>query len=332
LTDWLMDCTLRFRGRRRRVSREARPEASMFGPLQFSQFDPSFDRLFAPMKRLVDGARSNLRGLLTRRRQLQHLQSEVDRLRKQNRQLKSKTRKAASNGKDDTEQPVRRPPVGGVRFGDLRRLSPISRNFGMNRGQPIDRYFIEKFLTRHAEDIGGRVLEIKDATYTRRFGGDRVSVSDVLDVADDNPHATIVADLTRAEHVPSDTFDCIILTQTLHFIYDVRASIATLCRILKPGGVLLATFPGISQTSCREHGEYYCWALSKLSARRLFEEVFPAQNIEVSADGNVLAAIAFLHGLAAEELRHEELDSQSPDYEVLITLRAIRPDNSSARE
>jgi SAM-dependent methyltransferase len=222
--------------------------------------------------------------------------------------------------------------VGGVRFGDLRRLSPISRNFGMNRGQPIDRYYIERFLSRHVEDIGGRVLEIKDATYTRRFGGDRVSVSDVLDVADANPHATIVADLTRAEHVPSDTFDCIIFTQTLHFIYDVRASIATLRRMLKPGGVLLATFPGISQTSCREHGEYYCWALSKLSARRLFEEAFPAQNIEVNADGNVLSAIAFLHGLAAEELRQVELDNHSPDYEVLITLRAVRPDNSSGAQ
>lgn len=281
------------------------------------------------MKRLADGVRTNLRGLLARGKQLQLLQSEVERLRKQNRRLKSRARKTASNGEYDTEPPARHPPVGGVRFGDLRRLSPISRNFGMNRGQPIDRYYIEAFLSRHAEDIRGRVLEIKDPTYTRRFGGGRVSVSDVLDVADDNPRATIVADLTRADHVPSDTFDCIILTQTLHFIYDVRASISTLCRILKPGGVLLATFPGISQTSCREHSEYYCWAFSKLSARRLFEEAFPAQNIEVNADGNVLAAVAFLHGLASEELRREELDYHSPDYEVLITLRAVRPGNGT---
>jgi SAM-dependent methyltransferase len=208
-------------------------------------------------------------------------------------------------------------------------LSPISRNFGMNRGQPIDRYYIENFLSRHAEDIAGHVLEIRDSTYTRRFGGDRISVSDVLDVDGDNPRATIVGDLTDAGHIPSDTFDCIIFTQTLHFIYDVHAAAMTLCRILKPGGVLLATFPGISQTSCAEHGEYYCWALSRVSARRLFEETFPVNNIEVNAYGNVLAAIAFLHGLASEELRYEELDNHKPDYEVSITVRAIKPHNTS---
>ena len=169
------------------------------------------------------------------------------------------------------------------------------------------------------------MLEIKDASYTQTYGGDRVSVSEVLDVADDNPRATIVADLTRADRVPSDTFDCVILTQTLHFIYDVRSAIQTLHRVLKPGGVLLATFPGISQTSCRVHSEYYCWAFSTLSARRLFEETFPAENIEIQAHGNVLAAIAFLHGLAAEDLSQEELGYHNPDYEVLITLRAVKP-------
>jgi len=222
----------------------------------------------------------------------------------------------------------RRPPIGGVRFGDLRRLSPISRNFGVDRGRPVDRYYVDNFLARHADDIRGRVLEIKDATYTRRYGGKRVNVSDVLDVAEDNHRATIVADLTYADHVPSDTFDCVIFTQTLHFIYDVRAAIQTIHRILKPGGALLATFPGISQTSCREYAERYGWAFTQLSARRLFEEAFPAANIRVEAHGNVLAAIAFLHGLAVEELRQEELDYHDPDYEVLITLKALKQEET----
>lgn len=280
------------------------------------------------MKRFVSGVRTNLRGLLVRGQQLEVLQSEVDRLRKQNRRLKLRAADTASHRMGDTKSPAR-PPVGEVRFGDLRRVSPISRNFGMNRGQPIDRYYIENFLSRHAEDIAGHVLEIKDSAYTRRFGGERVSVRDVLDVDDDNPRATIVADLTSADHIPADTFDCIVFTQTLHFIYDMRAAVMTLCRILKPGGVLLATFPGITQTSCGEHGEYYCWALSRLSAQRLFEETFPAQDIEVNAYGNVLAAIAFLHGLASEELRQEELDNHKPDYEVSITVRARKPHNTT---
>jgi SAM-dependent methyltransferase len=219
-----------------------------------------------------------------------------------------------------------RPPVGSVRFGDLRRLKPISRVFGFDRGLCIDRYYIENFLAKHAEDIRGHVLEIGDDTYTRRFGGDRVARSDVLHVQEGNPKATIVADLTCADSIPSDTFDCIIFTQTLQFIYDVRAAIRHLHRILKPGGVLLATFPGISQISRYDMdrwGDY--WRFTTLSARMLFEEVFPSGNVTVRAYGNVLAAVAFLHGLSAEELRREELDYHDPDYELIITLRALKP-------
>lgn len=212
-----------------------------------------------------------------------------------------------------------------VRFGNLRRVTPISRNFGFDRGLPVDRYYVENFLARQTSDIRGRVMEIGDDSYTRKYGADRVTVSDILHVVEGNPQATIVADITRAEHIPSDAFDCIIFTQTLHLIYDVRAAIRTLYRILKPGGVLLTTFPGISQISRDEWGPYWCWAFTTLSARRLFEEVFPAANVEVEAHGNVLAAISYLHGLAAEELRVEELDLHDRDYEVLITLRAVKP-------
>jgi SAM-dependent methyltransferase len=217
------------------------------------------------------------------------------------------------------------PPVGRVRFGSLRRLTPISRAFGFDRGLPIDRYYIERFLSVHAGDIRGDVLEIGDDTYTRRFGGDRVTKSDVLHVSEGNPKATIVGDLTCAAHIPPDSFDCVILTQTLHLIYDVRGALKTLHRILKPDGVLLATFPGISQISHDLWRESWCWGFTHLSARRLFEEIFPTANVCVEVCGNVLAAIAFLHGLAAEELRQEELEYRDAHYEVSIMVRAVKP-------
>jgi glycosyltransferase involved in cell wall biosynthesis len=218
-----------------------------------------------------------------------------------------------------------RPPVGWVRFGSLRRVTPISRHFGFDRGLPIDRYYIENFLARHADDIRGHVLEIGDDTYTRRMGGNRVTRSDVLHVEEGNPKATYVADLTRADHLPSDTFKCIILTQTLHLIYDVRAALQTIYRILKPGGVVLATFPGISQVTHDQWGDYWYWSFTSRSSQRLFEEVFPRTNIQVKTSGNVLTAIAFLQGLATEELRQEELDYHDEKYEVLITVRAMKP-------
>jgi ubiquinone/menaquinone biosynthesis C-methylase UbiE len=165
-----------------------------------------------------------------------------------------------------------------------------------------------------------------DNNYTRRFGRERVTRSDVLHSKPGNPNATIVADLTCAEGIKTDSFDCIILTQTLQFIYETRATIKTLYRILRPGGVLLAAFPGISQIARYDMdnwGEY--WRFTTLSARRLFEEQFPSESTAVEAHGNVLAAMAFLQGLVSRELRQEELDFRDRDYELLITLRAVKP-------
>ena len=218
------------------------------------------------------------------------------------------------------------PPVGRVRFGSLRRVTPLSREFGYDRGQPIDRYYIERFLSAHASDIRGHVLEIADAIYTRRFGRDRVTKSDVLHVLQGQPGATIVGDLTCADHLPSATFDCVILTQTLQFIYDVPAALRTVGRILRPGGTVLATVPGITPISRYDLERWGCyWAFTSQSARRLFEAVFPAAAVAVEAHGNVLAASAFLYGMAAEELKPGELDARDPDYPVVITVRAARP-------
>ena len=222
-----------------------------------------------------------------------------------------------------------RPPVGMVRFGSLRRVTPVSRIAGWDRGRPLDRYYIEAFLARHTRDVRGHVLEIGDDRYTRQFGGEPVTRSDVLHACEGNPAATIIADLSYADHIPSDTFDCIILTQTLQCVYDTRAAIRTLQRILRPGGILLATFPGIAAISRPDDdqwGDY--WRFTGKGARRLFEEVFPATGLSVDAAGNVLAAAAFLYGLAVEELSNDELEHVDPNYELVITVRAQKLENT----
>jgi SAM-dependent methyltransferase len=212
-----------------------------------------------------------------------------------------------------------------VRWGDLRRTAPISRNFGYDRGSPIDRHYIESFLSTHSGDIAGRVLEVKDRTYTQRFGGRRVTHSDVLDIDPQNPVATIVADLNAARELPGDAFDCIILTQTLLLVYDVRSAIRELYRSLKPGGVLLATVPGITPIAYAELGDTWYWAFTRRSMQWLFQEHFPAHHLTVEAYGNALSATAFLQGLSLSELRLEELAVQDPDYQVIVTVRAVKP-------
>jgi SAM-dependent methyltransferase len=221
---------------------------------------------------------------------------------------------------------TRWPPVGGVRFGSLKRLKPISRDWGFERGLPIDRYYIEKFLSDCNNDIGGRVLEIKENIYTLKFGGDRVSKSDVLHKVEGNPMATIVADLTSAEELVDNIFDCIICTQTLQCIYAIKSAIETLYRIIRPGGVLLVTVPSITHISRydMDHwGDY--WRFTSLSTKLLFEEAFPEDKLTVRTYGNVLTAVAFLHGVASEELSKEELDYIDNDYELLIAVRAVKP-------
>lgn len=215
-------------------------------------------------------------------------------------------------------------PPGRIRWGDLRRSAPLSRSFGYDRGTPVDRYYIERFLARHSGDIAGRVLEVKDDTYTRRFGGQRVSSGDVLDIDAGNPRATIVADLAAADGIPPDAFDCIVLTQVLQLIYDLPAAARSLHRALRPGGVLLVTIPGISQVAYRSLGHTWHWAFTEASARRLFEDAFAGGSVDVAMHGNVLAATALLQGLAVEEVRTAELDVSDADYQVIITVRAVK--------
>lgn len=208
-------------------------------------------------------------------------------------------------------------------FSALRRVTPYRPAFGWHRGKCIDRYYIEAFLAAHQQDICGRVLEVCSDEYTRRFGGARVTRSDIIDVDEENQARTMTADLTHCPSIDDDAFDCIICTQTLPFIYDVGAAVRELHRIVKPGGVVLATLSGIAKIAERQMcgaGEDF-WRFTSNSARRLFGEEFGEANIEVVSYGNVLAAIAFLHGLVVPELKAEELDYYDPEYQLTVAVR-----------
>jgi len=220
-------------------------------------------------------------------------------------------------------RPTHTPPPGRLDFGDLRRVEPIARDFGYGRGGPVDRYYIEAFLATHADDVAGRVLEVGDAAYTRRFGGRRVARADVLYVDDSAPEATFVGDLSDGSFLPDAAFDCVVLTQTLHLVYDFRAAVRTLSRILRPGGVLLLTVPGISNLASDRWGDVWHYSFTPHSLGRLLAEDFDGDAV-VSSHGNVLAAVAFLHGLGRQELTTDELDAADRRYAVVHTVRAVR--------
>ena len=248
---------------------------------------------------------------------------------------------------------MRRRLRGPLWLGPLRRVTPVSPNFGFERGTPVDRYYIAEFFDRHADRIRGRVLEVGERLYARERGAfsarqrkeppppvrSTVTSVDVLDLSESNPEATVVADLGAEDAgLPAGAFDCIICTQTLQFVYDVRAAIRNLHRALAPGGSLLMTVPGISQISAAEvivsptltaadYGEADLldyWRLTPASAAALCAEEFGAHEVTVESYGNVLTAVALLHGLTVEDLRPGELAHGDPGYPVIVGICATK--------
>lgn len=205
-----------------------------------------------------------------------------------------------------------------IDWGGLRRISPISKHFGFERGTPVDRYYVERFLASSAADIFGRVLEIGDDVYTTRFGRSRVTACRILDVSASNPKATIVADLSAPDSLPPNAFDCAIVTQTLQLIYDVRTALKALRRSLRTGGVLLATIPGVTPMSL--YDQWY-WSFTQHSVERLCAEVFQEDTVTIKTYGNALAATCFLEGIALEELDTANLDVRDPAIDVLIAIK-----------
>jgi len=218
--------------------------------------------------------------------------------------------------------PARKP----LTWGDFSRESPLSDVWGLDRGRPVDRYFIESFLNEHTADVHGHVLEVKDPGYTARFGGDRVRRSSVLDVDPDNRVASVIGDLATPGSILLDGVDCFILTQTVHIIYDIEGAVREAVRLLSPGGVLLCTIPAVSRVNYEdgglEHGDF--WRLTAAAVRRLFEQLPQVERLEVKTYGNVRTCAAFLYGLAAEELPEDVLDHHDPWFPLLHGVRVVK--------
>jgi SAM-dependent methyltransferase len=211
------------------------------------------------------------------------------------------------------------------RWGNLRRRRPFSEHFGNDRGTPVDRVYIARFLAEHAVDVRGRVLEVGDAAYTRRYGGRRVTGGDILDIDPGNQAATILADLAQPDSLPADRFDCFLLIQTLQYVADVQTALRNAWRSLRPGGVLLVCVPGISRLDPDPGPEYDLYRFSPAGLTATLRAALPAAGQRVAGYGNLLAAVAFLYGIAAEELRPEELAAYDPHYPVLAAARVVKP-------
>lgn len=227
---------------------------------------------------------------------------------------------------------LRLPIVRHLRWLRLRRLEPIGN--GRQQGTPIVRYYWQEFLQRHRSVIGGTVLEIGTTDTVRRFGGIQVTSADAIDLSAHSPEVTVVADLSRADNVPGDQYDCFVNQFTMHLIYDAEAALYHSIRILKPGGVLLLNF------SCTDY--YFPRGLDMGTGQPLFlyQWFTPIQvetwlrslglkqeDYSLEVYGNLFSRIAYQMNMPAEELTRHELEFSDPGHPLLICVRVVKPKN-----
>jgi hypothetical protein len=201
-------------------------------------------------------------------------------------------------------------------------VRPIRPPWGVDRGRPpINRYYLKQFLQEFSSDIFGHCLEFQADDYTSRFGGERITILDILHKEEGNKRATIVADLTKPNRIPSDQFDCIICTYVLHLIFDLDKTVSELHRILKPGGVLLVAVPFLDRIypHCHE-----IWRFTPEGLHLVLARAFGAENVSVRAYGNSLTAAGAIRGLAAHEFTKAELNFHTPESAVGVFARACK--------
>lgn len=194
---------------------------------------------------------------------------------------------------------------------------PIDAYFGRKRGEPVDRYYIEKFLREHSQCIYGKCLEIAEDTYTRQFGREHVTESMMLHVEGWGSNV-VKGNLETGEGIASESFDTMIITQTLMCIYDVESAVRHIFKGLKKGGSALITVSGISQIARYDDdnwGMFHSFYMSGL--KRIFYPVFGEENVEIVHYGNVKTAMAFLYGATREELSEDDFNISDIDYPVI---------------
>jgi SAM-dependent methyltransferase len=202
------------------------------------------------------------------------------------------------------------------RWGNLRRTIPFSAAYGFERGTPIDRHYLHRFLNVHRDLITGDVLEVQNSSYTTRYGHDlrRTETFDILPQFS----PTYLCDFARSEGiVPSASYDCVLLPNTLQHLRDLDACLRNALRVVRPGGVILASAAGLIPLT-GDTPDY--WRLSPDGWREKMAIAWAGAEIEVAGHGNCLAAMAAQLGLALEELTTSELDAYDPRYPVLTTI------------
>ena len=201
------------------------------------------------------------------------------------------------------------------------KTEPISRVFGSERGQAVDRFYIEKFLEENQNEICGTVMEVATNNYIQRYGGNKVKKEYILHVKGWGNN-TIKGNFETGEGLSENMVDCLICTQTLQYIYDVESAMKNMYRMLRPGGCALITVPGIKSLCTRDDNNWgEKWSFSYRSMKIMCQKICDDEEYEINTYGNVKVAIAYLYGLCCEDLQEEDFKDNDKQFPFVITVK-----------
>lgn len=219
-----------------------------------------------------------------------------------------------------------------LRARQFRRLQPLRG--GASDGLSVIRYYWADYLNEHRHDICGIGLEVGETTTLREYGGNALSRADAIDLTPHSPEVQVVADLSRADHVAADQYDCFVNQFTTAVIYDIRAAVYHAVRILKPGGVLLINFwcldfylhRGLDMGTGKPLYMYH-W-FTPIQVQNMLRLLGLGDcDFSLTIYGNLVTRLAFLLNVPAKELSAEELNHRDPGQPLLICARIEKPEN-----
>ncbi len=143
----------------------------------------------------------------------------------------------------------------------------------------------------------------------------------MIDIDPRNLQAQLRADLSRPRSLPTETFDCIVLTQTLQLLADPATALTNCHQALHHDGALLVTVPCLGRISPSSRAQDR-WRFTPAGLWELFSAWDGP--VTVTGHGNLRVCLAALIGEAAEDLTPAELDHHDPDFPLVACAIAHR--------
>lgn len=198
-------------------------------------------------------------------------------------------------------------------------ILPLSRNFGVERGTPVGRYYIDKFIVSNCNTVSGDFLEFGAVARYKKYFNKHISY-DTISIFDEEG-ITYVADIHNISELPDKKFDCIVCTQVFEHLKSPETAALSLYYLLKEKGVLLFTAPFINNV----HGcpsDYRRFTVE--GCRFILESA--GFNIEyIDFGGNCMVSTGSLLGMVVEDFSSEDLSFKDEIYPYNILIRASKP-------